>query len=545
MSWRTDRAAAAVLLLMAGGCMDQGDLFRPVPERVAHAPRLRLTAESYVLYEGDRVPLRVDSLDGRQGSVEVLVLDRARAVVWRSAPVALSDSLVSVPVTGLPATVYGDTTLALSADLDVDGHRVYASDDTAPALSRDSAASRPVRFYPGAVLAVGVGQPQAFALDAATGRLFYSVRERARIGVLDLALGRETAGVEVPTGPVALRFRGGRLGALVADGTELMVFDAVGVPSLTGRMLLPTLRLDVQTLRAAGDSATPAQVDTLAAAVRPYAAGLAWGCADPACAGLVAFTSSRLAGVDATDGSAVMRRLAPGGGAPAAPLVVPAYSAGVLPSDTVPSRVRIFAGGAGGGDSLVFDGQDRMRCPTASLGAGPFDVAPGSAAVLYASVVGDLACGDGTRIMRIDQAAADAPRFDALARRNELGEDRIGVVKEIRVSPDGQYVLVRGADRVHLLDAALRLRATVAISAPSAIAWVEGSAAGSAYFAVAGADGVDLYDTASRTVVARLPLGPTREDLLAVWRYGAELVAAAAPLSRDGLVVARIPVPLN
>jgi hypothetical protein len=523
--------------------MDQGELFGPDPEPPEDAPLVRLAAASYVLYEGDEVKVRVEGLDGRAAQAQVLVLDRAREVVWRSGRVAVADTLARVPVTGLPQRLFADTALALSAAVEAGGVRVYAGDDTAAVLAREQAALRPVRFYPGEVVALDAGRPQSFALDAATGRLYFAARDRARIGVIDVAARREVAGVDVPTGPVALRFLGGRLGALIADGTELAVFEAGADLVLRERILLPTLVLDVQTLRAAADSTSPAQVDTLAAVVRPYAAALAWGCADAGCASPVAFTASRLAGADPAEATAVMRRVSVGGDEPVAPLVVPGYRPGVLPSDTIASRVRVFATRQSGADSLVYDRADRMRCPTATMGGAAFDVAPGGAAVLYAAVEGELACGDGTRLMRVDQAASGDPRFSALARRNLLGEDRIGAVAEVRVSPDAQMVLVRAEDRVHLFDADLRLRGTLAVEGPTAVAWVEGGPAASLHFAVAAADGVALYDTVRRVVVTRFPLGPTRESLLAVWRSGQQLVAAAGPLDRDGVVTARVPVP--
>jgi hypothetical protein len=522
--------------------MDQGELFGPTPEAPEGAPRVRLGAASYVLYEGDQVAVRVERLAGRSGQAEVLALDRGGEVVWRSARVAVGDTLVRVPVTGLSQQLFADTALALSAAVEVGGVRVYAGDDTTAVLSRSEAARRPVRFYPGQVVALDAGRPQSFALDAAAGRLYFAARDRARIGVIDLAAARDVAGTDVPTGPVALRFLDGRLGALIADGTELAVFGTKPELSLRERILLPTLLLDVQTLRAAGDSATPAQVDTLLAVVRPYAAGLAWGCPDPACLAPVAFTGSRLALADPADGTGVMRRIAVGGGA-AHPVVVPAYEPGVLPSDTIASRVRLFAARQSGADSLVYDRADRVRCPTAALGGAAFDVAPGAPATLYAAAGGEPACGDGTRLMRIDQAASADPRFSAVARRNLLGDDRIGAVSEVRVSPDGRFVLVRASDRVHLFDADLRLRATLEVPGPTAVAWVEGGPPASLHFAVASADGVALYDTVRRAVVTRFPLGPTRESLLAVWRSGQELVAAAGPLDRDGVVTARVPAP--
>ena len=546
MSWlrrRTEVALCAVLLVLGTSCMDQGELFGPEPEPPEGAPLVRLSAPAYVLYEGDHVTVRVERLDGREAQAEVLVLDRAREVVWRSSRAPVADTLARVPVAGLPQRLFADTTLSLSAALEVEGVRVYAGDDTTAVLARDEAAIRPVRFYPGEVVGLDAGRPQSFALDAATGRLYFAARDRARIGVIDLSSRREVAGVDVPTGPVALRFLGGRLGALIADGTELAVFEAGPDLTLQERILLPTLRLDVETLRAAADSAKPAQVDTLAAVLRPYARGLAWGCADPGCSSPVAFTASQLFEADRAEATAAMRRVGIAGSPSVAPVVVPGYQPGVLPSDTTPSRVRIFAARQSGTDSLVFDRADRMRCPTVMLGGAAFDVATEGPAVLYAAVEGESPCGDGTRLMRVDGAASDDPRVSALARRNLLGDDRIGAVSELRVSPDRQLVLVRAEDRVHLFDADLRLRATLEVEDPTAVAWVEGGPAASLYFAVAAADGVALYDTVRRVVVTRFPLGPTRENLLAVWRSGGEVVAAAGPLDRDGVVTARVPVP--
>lgn len=540
---RTEVALCAALLAFGTSCMDQGELFGPDPEPPENAPLVRLSAPAYVLYEGDLVAVRVEGLEGRAALAEVLVLDRGREVVWRSGRVAAADTLARVPVAGLPQRLFADTALFLSAALEVEGVRVYAGDDTTAVLARGEAAIRPVRFYPGEVVGLNAGRPQSFALDASAGRLYFAARDRARVGVIDLSTRREVAGVDVPTGPVALRFFGGRLGALIADGTELAVFETEPELTLRERILLPTLRLDVQTLRAAADSAGPAQVDTLAAVVRPYARGLAWGCAGPGCSLPVAFTSSQLSGADPAKATAVVRRVGIGGSPSVAPVVVPGYQPGLLPSDTIASRVRLFAAGRAGTDSLVFDRADRMRCPTAVLGGGAFDVATQGPALLYAAVDGELACGDGTRLMRVDGAASDDPRLSALARRNLLGEDRIGAISEVLVSPDAQMVLVRAEDRVHLFDAELRLRATIDIEGPTAVAWVEGGPAGSLYFAVAAADGVALYDTVRRVVVTRFPLGPTRENLLAVWRSGEELVAAAGPLDRDGVVTARVPVP--
>jgi len=534
--------AALLLALAAGGCMERGNLFGPDPVAGANAPSVRLDSTSYVLFEGDQVAVRVEGLDGRTARAELFASGAGGEVVWRSGQVVVADSVAWVPVAGLTPGLIGDTLLALGATVDVAGMRVYAGADSVPVVERAKAVLRPVRFYPGTLLGVAAGRAQSLALDPVSGRLFFAASDRARIGVLDLAAGREVAGTDVPTGPVALRYARGQLGALVSGGTELEVYDAATL-ALRQRTLLPTLRLEIQTLKALGDSATPMQVDTFAAAVRPYARDLAWGCPDDACASpLVAFSASGLAASANQAAHGVVRRTATGA-APVVPLLVPAYAAGAVESDTLPSRVRILAARSSGADSVLFDRPDRLRCPTAELGGGAFDVATAGAAVLYAAVDEDLACGAGTRLMRIDAAASADPAFSAPARRNLLGEDRVGAVSQLRVSPDGLLVLVRSDGQVHVFDRELRLRGSVDVQGSTAIAWVEGSTPGSSHFAVASADGVVVYEAARRTAVTRLPLGPTQAGLLSVWRTGGELVVVAAPQGRGGLVIARVPFP--
>ncbi|MBB4635993.1 hypothetical protein [Longimicrobium terrae] len=544
MNWlprTTERALLALALAGAAGCIDQGALFGPDPETHDGAPRVRLPAARYTLFEGDRVALRLEALEG-DARAELLVLDAAREVVWRSGAVQAADTVVEVPVGALPPRLLADTTLSLTAAVDAGGTRVWATDDTAAVLSRERAALRPVRFHAGRVVALDADRPRSFALDPIGGRLYFAAPGRAVIGVVDLASGREEDGTAVPSGPVALRFHYGRLGALISGGTELAVFRAAPALTLAHRVLLPTLVLDIQTPRPAAEGDTPAQVDTLRATVRPYAAGLAWGCPDGECESPLAFASSGLAGTDPAAAGAVLRRV-PLAATPAAPLVIPVFQPGWAAEDTAPSRVWIFAAASSGGDSLVHLTEDGLGCATTVLGHGVFDLSPARPGVLYAASADESACGDGTRLTRVDDAASARPRLSALARRNQLGEDRIGRVLELRVSPDGALVLVRTADAVQVLDADLRLRGTVEVPGASAIAWVEGPEPGSDHFAVASDRGVVLYDTARRREAARFPLGSTGEGLLVVWRTGGELVAAAAPRDRDGLVSARIPAP--
>lgn len=538
---RINRALAGfALLLVAGGCIDRGALITdPVAER--DLPLVRHTQAGYTLYEGDSVRVVLDRAAGAAGSgAELLVVNAAREVLWRSAEVTVRDSSVTLPVAAVPSTLFGDTTLFLTATLRVRGTRVYATDDTIAVVERERAALRPVRFFPGRVVGVRIGGPQSLALDPATGRLYFASATRAEIGVVDLAAGDRLGVFGVPSGPVALSFRAGLLAALIADGTELSIIDVATGAGSERRVLLPTLSLRVLTTVLQAMDTTPARVDTLDAIVRPFGQGLALGCTDTACERMVAFTSSDLASADSEARSAV-RRLAVRGSEPVAPLLVPRFVSG-LPTDTVSSSIAVFGSARSGTDSLVQARSDALRCPSVSVGDGPFDVAPGPGSLLYATTREDVEpCGAGTRLMRIDHAASTDSTFSLLARRNLIGENRIAVANEVRVSPDGVYVLVRTTVGIHLFDADLRLRATLPLTRATAVAWLQGPEARSTHFAVASAEGVVVYDTARRLPSARFPIGATRESMLALWRSGTDIVAAAAPLGRDGLVTARIP----
>src|SRR3982751_4643943 len=127
---RIERVLGMLLLAVAtSSCMDQGDLFGPDPE--AGSPRIRLGAAGYDLHSGEHVDVSVANLGARDGMVELLVLDASREVVWRSTRVVVDDTIVDVPVTSIPAEMVGSSALSLTASLESDGVRGYASDDTA------------------------------------------------------------------------------------------------------------------------------------------------------------------------------------------------------------------------------------------------------------------------------------------------------------------------------------------------------------------------------------------------------------------------------
>lgn len=536
MARRTEPALLLALLL-AAGCVDQGELFGP--DRGVEgeaAPRLALAAGSHTLYEGDRVLLRPDRVPAAGAKAELLVLDGSGAVVWRSDPVQVQHDEVAIEVRGLPATLYGAEGLSVTASLiDARGARTFASDDTAAATVLASAARREARFWAGRVTAEEVGAPQSVALDAARGRLFFASADRYSVGAVDLESGAvEPALLSVSSGPVALSVGAGRLGALTEGGIRLVLWDLASLAS-RGSRIMPPAKLHMVWAKTPPDSAGKQEWESRTFGVRPYAGGLALGCADPTCSVPMGYAPSAAFGPGA--GPGVLRRL-PLLGGELSPLVVPEFHY-THPVDTVPARVWTVVPDAAGGDSVAAYTDYGSRCLSLAIGAGVVATSARPGAPLYvAHDAPQEVCGGGTRLMRLDGADTATPRLSSMAQWNQHGENRIGRIHEIRVSPDAAWVLVRGDEWVYLLDAELRLRGRIPEEGPTAIAWVEGRA-GAPRFGVAGPGGVSVYEAERMTRVGRMPVGPVRSGRMVLRRDADGVTLAAVPGGRPGIVLAR------
>lgn len=543
--WRRSAAISVALFAVLAGCVERGSLFAPEdPAVLAAAPRPVLSPE-YALYEGDVVPVRVAPSAASGSLLELIAVRADLSVAWRSTATAISRDTALVNVAAVPMTLFGADSLRLTASvIEPSGRRIYAARDTTRGASLAAADFSPVRFFRGQVQAAETGVPQSFALDAVRGVLYFANQNRAEVGIYDIAANRfGSARLGVTTGPVSLSYRGGYLGALVGDGTELLMLDPSDGFGVRARRLLPTIVVEAETPTGQLDSLNRVITDTVRVAARPYARDLELSCGDVGCAEPLAFARSEVVGGGAFGGDqlrGVVRVIRPFGDAGAAPVVAPGFFFG-LPGDTVASQIRAFTGSSrNGSDSLVYERLDGFRCPTLSLGAGLIAASPIPGGPVFAA--DDDAkplCGEGTRIVRIDRPSDLRPSLSLVAVRNQLGEDRIGVIRQIEVSPDGQRVLVLADRAVHVLDLDLRLRGTIPLPSPGAAAWVRGVNTTSMHFGVTVGGSVVVFEAERFTEVARLAVGATRPGLLALYRTPTEVVAVAAPTQRPGFVSAR------
>jgi hypothetical protein len=514
--------------------MDRPALFEPGEDP---GVQLRLPTGELAFYESDTlgVTLQASSQDGLR--VQLLLLDSARTVLWRSALVPVRGEAGEVPVEAIPAGIERGAALLLTGVVaDPDGRRVYASDDSAAAPTLAEAAVRTARVYAGQRVRAGDGAaPADLAAAPELERAFFPVPGESAVGVLDLSgEGRLLGSVPAGVRPGRVAYRAGVLAVLGAGGGELSFLraDAAGI-SAPASALLPALELELDT--------------TFLGAVRPTGRALALGCADAGCADVFAAVPSGVQVIEgqvAQPGSAgVLRVVGTSPGEPAAgprpALVLPAFT-DVLRGDTSTLAAVFGPAAPSGGRELLQRLSAASLCLSTALGGSR--LAAGADGVVYVAGSGDgagPACGAGTAILRIEGAATGSAAASALAIRNTLAEDRLGTVLDLQLSDDGAALLVLGEEEVAVLDPFLRVRGTLAVAGAQSVAWLRGG--GGTRFAVAAAAGVTVYDAARLTPVARLPLGPTAGPLVYLHRAaGADLIAAAIP---GGFVVAPVPTP--
>lgn len=530
MSRPSGRALAAALLVAAAACVDRPALFEP--EKPGGGVRLTLPSGSLAVYERDTVVFQVDAATEVSGArVQLLFLDSARTVLWRSAEVPVRGGDVAVPVDGVSAAVERGVELQATAVLSDDsGSRFYASDDSVSVATLARAAVRPARVYAGRRVRVGGGsQPADLALAPELGWAFFPVPEEGRVGVLDLAgEGRVAGYLDVGPRPERLAYRAGVLAVLGAGGGEVSwVRAAAGeAPAVVGRTLLPPLEVELDTLTTV--------------AVRPVGQAIRLGCDDPGCTTPHALLPS---GVQVIEGTVpdparagvlrVLRRTDPGAGL-TGPIVLPGHNPAVR-GDTM-LTASVFAPTAEG-RTRVQARTDASGCLVTALGG--VHIAASADGVVYAAGAGTQpACGAGTALVRIEDAGTPAARLSTVAIHNSLADDRIGRVLDLQLSDDGTALLVLGDESVVVLDTLLRVQAILPAPGARSIAWRRG---GGGRFAVADGDGVSVYDAGRLTRIARIPIGPTAGPIVYLSRgAGPDVVAAAIP---GGFVVATAPAP--
>jgi hypothetical protein len=518
----------AAVLVLATGCVDRPRLFEPVDPP---AINMALPQGEIQVHERDSVRVAVTG-QGTSLRAQLLLLDSAGSVLWRSALVPVTGGTADVPVEEVPATVErGRTVFMTGVVADGDGARYYASDDTVAAPRLSDAARRAARIWAGQRVRTADGTtPSDLTVDADRGRAYFPIPSSSAVGVLDLTgAGAILGSLDTGFRPGRVAYRAGVLAVLGESGGELALLR-IGQEPHRESTLLPALELELDT--------------TFLGAVRPTARGLAVGCRDGACTDPLALVPSALQVIEGSVGepaaASVLRLVTVGDvdqpGIPA--LVLPGF-ASVIRGDTS-AAARVYTPRTPDGNRAeVLRRDDASVCLATSIGGGVLAAgAPGVAYVVSPSA-GAPVCGPGTGIIRLDGVGTSGVSVSALAIRNTMADDRIAGVTDLQVDDSGVAVIARAADAVLVLDSYLRVRGSVPAPDARAVAWLRGATGTAERFAVADAEGVTIYDAQRLTVVHRLPLGPTQGPLVFLARANGERVVAAP--TAGGFVVASVP----
>jgi hypothetical protein len=539
---RAGLAAGVLALGAASGCDHREPLLGPGREGVpGDAPVAELPGDSAVtLREGARVRigLGTNRVQGRSVRVGLLLLDSARAVLWRSPAVVSDSGAATVPVDGLGAQLQGRGPLFLTASAEgPDGRRVYAGRDARAAGTLRDASLLKVHVRAGRVVGVG-GLVRALAADPRRGRLYFTRAGSGEVGTLEL--GSLTAGAPAArdgaeVGDVALA---GRFLAYLADAGSRVVFVPLeGGGEVRSALLGP---LDVRTTRVypasgAGEDTVPRK-EVVSERVRPYGTALRLFCADreETCEAPVALVPSRTQG-----NGGVLRTV--GYADAAGPLVAPAFLRLAGGPDTVAAALVVRGPRRpDGGPELLSSRPGVAGCAALHLGVEAFAVTPGGR--LFAA--SGAACGPAGRLLRVDGAGGHAPTIGRLASETVAAEDRIGTPRQVAVSHDGTRVLVRDDRGVWLLDGDARALGFRRSAGASRVAWLDGTGRGQPLrFLVADGGRVGVYEADRFGPVAEVVTGPLADaPVAAVARPNGERAAVVVP-AEDPAAVVVVPLP--
>lgn len=518
-------ALGALLSTALLACVDNASLFGPGTP--AEAPRMVLPLGEVELYEDDT--LRVEVADAENGlTAQVLVLDSARSVLWRSALVPVEGNRAGVPISGLPASVArGGARFVTGVLTRATGERLYATDDSISAAQLSGAAVRSLQLWAGRrVLIQAAGVPVDLVLAPELALGFFPQPNEGGVGTLDLS-GDGGLGPTYSTSlrPIHLSYRAGVLAALGSGGSALgfLRVASEGVSDPVVR-LLPAMDLELDTLVRGG--------------VRPFGHAIKLACDTGECRSVFAVVTSSMQLLDGTvrgAGSSVLRvEDAVADALARPPLVLPGFHE-VVRGDTA-LLANVFTPAPDGTRRPIYTRPGASACLATSLG-GDF-VAAGTNGVVYVATAAGQAppCGPGTAVLRIDNAGTGEAGVSALGIRNTMADDRIAGVLGLELSADGSFLLALVDDGVLLLDPHLRVLGKVAVSGAQHVAWAMGS--GSPQFAVADATGIAIYDASTLTAVARSECGRIQGPMVFLTREGRPAVLAG-PIA-GGFVVVQV-----
>jgi hypothetical protein len=432
---------------------------------------------------------------GNPVHVTVLVLDDARNVLWRSAPVVTDSSSAAVALHGLPADLVGRTWL-VTAFAERNGRRAYAGSDTAGAVTLATATTRRVSVFGGTSVGLG-GRVRALVADGRLGRAFYAVEGSGEVGVLDLAGRRADVPLVRDRGEVwDLDVAGNTLAYLADAGSRVSFVDVAGL-SAGEKVVGP---LVVQRTRDAPNPSGPALVDTLVDVVRPYAMALRLACDD---AGSVCARPVALVGSPTQAGGSVIRTVRPDSAREG--LLVLGYTRLAGGPDTVPAAVTVSGPTRPGGESeTVLARTHASGC--ASLHLGLLGFSASEAGELFSA--GGESCGPAARIVRVDAYRGPTPTLAQLGVATMLAEDRIEAPVEVAAAADGSRLLVREADAVWLLDRDLRVLGFRSVSSRARIAWLRPGDEPGLQFMIADGASMQVFEADQFKLLDSVQVGP-------------------------------------
>lgn len=517
------------------GCAEQASLFGPEASGHRSSYRVRMDTSAMMLFEGDTVVLPSVDLGGKDLlGVEALLFDSVGGVQWRSRRVSPVEGMVRIPVEGLSSAVPRSRELRLTVQSNFPGGvSLYPSSDSVGVKVLSAAVSRSVVVRPGRYVGgrFSPGATSGFLGVAGLGRVYWTDRERGAVGTYDLATSN---GASWPAGavPTGLAYGGGKLAVLTGSGSEVLELDARSGEE-RGRVLLPPLVLRVEVPTGEADSLGVRPTEVTRIPVRPYGTSIAMACPSVGCEEPVPFVASPAAGSAGTFGIGVLRRARAGVAFGLEPVLLPFRRVDL---DTLAADFQVLSAAGSGADSVVLHVREVSRCLSYALGGGWVAASSVPGGAVYTAVDDAVSpCGEGTRLIRVDNAWGGSPRYSAFGERNLVGEDRIGAVRGLGVSEDGERLVVLGSDSVFVLDANQRVRGILRVPGARSVSWLQGGNAG--LFAVATSSELWVCDAVRLTVLRRFSVGPTVAGQLVFLRVSESVLLVAPVEGRSGFVV--------
>lgn len=227
-------------------------------------------------------------------------------------------------------------------------------------------------------------------------------------------------------------------------------------------------------------------------------------------------------------------------------ILTPLYHPGVPPNDQEVTIQAFVVDPFTGQETQLVASRTASKCGTLAFGGSILATSENPIGPIYLVETGksDGACGPSGRVLRFDRIDENYIVSAAAAIHIDY-DDAVREIEEVSTNADGSLVLLRSGDNILITDGYLRRLGLVETPRARAIAFLEGqtegakATSGGALFAVAGSEGVDVFETAHFTKVAHFTTknamtGPLR--FVYVGDRG-ELAIVGPNEDRDGIIV--------